>query len=63
MSLRNDPSLSSPPSIEDIETVLDFLSCPIIGCVTRERDYYYATGSLGDMTNMLDFLRSKTARA
>lgn len=59
MSLRNCPDLSSAPSISEIETVLNFLSSPIIGCVSKEKDYYYATGSLSDMARILNFLKDK----
>ncbi len=59
MSLRNNLELSSAPNIEDIEMSLSFLSSAIIGCVVREKDYYYATGSLADMAQILGFLKEK----
>ena len=59
MSLRSNPDLSSVPTIDEIETVLSFLSSPIIGCVVKEKDFYYATGSLNDMAKTLNFLKEK----
>ncbi len=59
MSLRNSPDFIISPRIEEIETVLGFLSSPIIGCVAKEKDFYYATGSLGDMAKILGFFKDK----
>ncbi len=59
MSLRGNTNLSAIPSIEEIKTVLDFLSSPIINCVVKEKEYYYATASLNDMGNILNFLQKK----
>ncbi len=59
MSLRGNTILSAIPSIEEIKTVLDFLSSPIINCVVKEKEYYYATASLNDMANTLNFLQKK----
>lgn len=59
MSLRSKPELLSFPTIDEIETALSFLSSPIIGCVVKEKDYYYAIGSLNDMAKTLNFLKEK----
>lgn len=59
MSLRNSPDLLSVPTIEEIETALNFLSSQIIGCVVKSKDFYYATGSLKDMARALNFLKEK----
>jgi hypothetical protein len=59
MSLRSKPELLSVPTIDEIETALSFLSSPIIGCVVKEKDYYYAIGSLNDMAKTLNFLKEK----
>ena len=59
MSLRSNPDLLSVPTINEIETALSFLSSPIIGCVVKEKDFYYATGSLNDMAKTLNFLKEK----
>ena len=59
MSLRSNPDFLSIPTTDEIESALSFLSSPVIGCVTKEKDFYYATGSLTDMANMLNFLKEK----
>ena len=59
MTLRRNPNLVSTPTIQEIEIALHFLSSPIIGCVVKEKDFYYATGSLKDMARILNFLREK----
>jgi len=59
MSLRSNPNLSSTPTICEIETALSFLASPIIGCVVKEKDFYYATGSLNDMAKTLEYLKGK----
>ena len=59
MSLRSNPDLLSVPTIDEIETALSFLSSPIIGCVVKEKNFYYATGSLNDMAKILNFLKEK----
>ncbi|MBQ4623403.1 MAG: restriction endonuclease, partial [Clostridia bacterium] len=59
MSLRSNPDLLSIPTIDEIEIALSFLSSPIIGCVVKEKDFYYATGSLNDMAKILNFLKEK----
>ena len=59
MSLHSNPNLLSLPTIDEIETALSFLSSPIIGCVKKEKDSYYATGSINDMAQILTFLKEK----
>ncbi len=59
MSLRSNPKLLSVPTIDEIETALSFLSSPIIGCVVKHKDFYYAAGSLNDMAKTLNFLKEK----
>lgn len=59
MTLRNNPIFLSAPNIDEIQTALEFLSSPIIGCVGKEKDFYYATGSLKDMERVLTFLKGK----
>ncbi len=59
MSLRNNRNSSHIPTIGEIETAISFLSSPLIGCVTKEKDYYCATGSLNDLKNKLDYLKGK----
>ncbi|MBQ7088787.1 MAG: hypothetical protein IJN04_04010 [Clostridia bacterium] len=59
MSLRRNPDILPVPSIEEIENALAFLSSPIIGCVTREKEYYCAIASLGDLSRTLKFIQEK----
>ena len=59
MSLRGISVFSSTPNTDEIKTVLDFLVSPIVGCVLKERDYYYAAGSLKDLSQALRYLEEK----
>lgn len=59
MSLRSNSELSTIPTIAEIENALNFLASPIIGCVLKEKDFYYATGSLKDMAKILSYLQGK----
>ena len=59
MSLRNDPNLLTIPNTDDIKTALEFLSSPILGCVKKEKDCYFATGSIKDMAITLNHLKEK----
>ena len=53
-------SLNEEQSIQNtIESALSFLSSPILGCITKEKEYYYATGSIKDLTKTLGFLIKK----
>ena len=54
-SLRNSHELSQSPTIEAISSMLQFLSSPLIGCVEKTKDGYYATGSLADASRKFDF--------
>lgn len=54
-SLRNSTELDVPPTIDAITSMLQFLSSPLIGCVEKTRDGYYATGSLADASRKFAF--------
>lgn len=54
-SLRNSTKLAEPPTIDAISSMLQFLSSPLIGCVEKTRDGYYATGSLADVSRKFAF--------
>lgn len=54
-SLRNSTELDQPPTIEAITNMLQFLSSPLIGCVEKTRDGYFATGSLADASRKFGF--------
>ena len=47
-SLRDNTELGTLPTIEEISNMLQFLASPLIGCVEKTKDGYYATGSLSD---------------
>ena len=55
-SLRHNDNLQEQITMDEIESVLAFLASPIIGCVKKERDYYVATGSLGDTSRIFEYL-------
>ena len=61
-SLRGMENIQDKVTVEAIEQVLDFLASPIIGCVTKEKDYYVAKGSLQDTARIFDYLRKLCAR-
>lgn len=63
MSLRGVSAFSSVPNTSEIQTVLDFLVSPIVGCVLKERDYYSAVGSLKDLSQELRYLEEKCYRS
>lgn len=54
-SLRNSTELDEPPTIDAITSMLQFLSSPLIGCVEKTKDGYYATGSLADASRKFAF--------
>lgn len=47
-SLRKNELFDSPPSLDEISGMLDFLSSPFIGCVEKVKDGYYSVGTLKD---------------
>lgn len=54
-SLRDNTELGTLPTIEEISNMLQFLSSPLIGCVEKTKDGYYATGSLSDAARKFTF--------
>ena len=54
-SLRNQKQFNAPSTLEEITSMLDFLSSPLIGCVGHIKDGYYALGSLTDAANKFGF--------
>ena len=46
------------PSIEEISSMLAFLSSPLVNCVGRMKDKYYAIGSLNEASNKFSFYSS-----
>lgn len=54
-SLRDGKELDNPPTTEDISNMLQFLASPLVGCVEKTKDGYYATGSLSDAARKFAF--------
>ncbi|PSA95396.1 hypothetical protein C6370_10485 [Bacillus atrophaeus] len=54
-TLRNDNRFDTPPSLEEIAEMLQFLSSPLIGCVDRSKEGYYALGTVYDAMNKFNF--------
>lgn len=54
-SLRDNIELGTLPTIEEISNMLQFLASPLIGCVEKTKDGYYATGSLSDAARKFTF--------
>jgi predicted transcriptional regulator len=53
--LKNDEQFNTPPDLNEIQFMLDFLSSPLIGCVGVTKEGYYALGSLDDAAQKFDF--------
>ncbi|WP_397538054.1 restriction endonuclease [Rummeliibacillus pycnus] len=53
--LKNQIKSTPFPSIEEINQMLEFLSSPLIGCINKTKEGYYATGSLIDAAQKFDF--------
>lgn len=60
-SLRDRQNTAKLPTIKEISNMLQFLSSPIIGCVERTKDGYYATGSLADVAHKFAFYSQNCA--
>ncbi|QZY86800.1 hypothetical protein [Exiguobacterium acetylicum] len=54
-TLRSDESFDTPPSLNEIAEVLQFLSSSLMKCVGRSKENYYAIGTVYDAMNKLDF--------
>ena len=54
-SLRSDKNFKNPPSSDEISNMLQFLSSPLIGCVERTKDGYFAVGTLRDAAQKFEF--------
>lgn len=61
-SLRDYKETDEPPTIEAITNMLHFLSSPLIGCVEKSKDGYYATGSLSDAARKFAFYARNCSR-
>ena len=54
-SLRDRKELNHPPTMEAISNMLEFLASPLVGCVEKTKDGYYAAGSLPDAARKFAF--------
>ena len=53
--IKNKNVFNSENKLEEIENMLEFLASPLIGCVGKEKDSYYAIGSLSDAVRKFEF--------
>ncbi|MGG0593529.1 hypothetical protein ABEY80_27310 [Priestia megaterium] len=53
--LKYDQRFDIAPDLEEITSMLAFLSSPLIGCVGKAKEGYYAIGSLQDAAQKFDF--------
>ena len=54
-TLRNEERFDSPPTLEEISNMLNFLSSPLLGCVGRSKEGYYAIGTKYQVSNKFNF--------
>ena len=60
-SLRDDKDFDTGPSLQEIADMLSFLSSPLIACVGKQKDYYFAIGSLQDVADKFSFFAHSCA--
>lgn len=53
--LKNNQQFDTPPDLNEIQIMLDFLSSPLISVVGAAKEGYYALGSLNDAAQKFDF--------
>lgn len=61
-SLRSNEEFAYPPTLEEISDMLSFLASPLVGCVDKSKDGYYAVGSVEDVAKKFEFY-SKACKA
>ena len=54
-TLRYDEKFDTPPILVEISEMLEFLSSPLVGCIGRSKEGYYALGTLADAMNKFNF--------
>lgn len=54
-SLRNNEYFEFAPTLEEISDMLEFMSSPLIGCVEKTKEGYYAVGSVRDASKIFEF--------
>ena len=52
-TVRDSDMISSPPTLDEIEIVLEFLASSVIKGVGKSKDGYYAISSLGEISQRL----------
>ena len=55
MALRGNTVFDPAPGIDEITNILEFLASPLIGCVEKNKDGYYAVGTLQDAARKFRF--------
>lgn len=55
MALRGNTVFDPAPGIDEITNILEFLASPLIGCVEKNKDGYYAAGTLQDAARKFRF--------
>lgn len=53
--LKYDQRFDMAPDLNEITAMLEFLSSPLVGCVGKVKEGYYAIGSLQDAAQKFDF--------
>ncbi|NMH74959.1 hypothetical protein HF078_17925 [Bacillus sp. RO2] len=53
--LKKDERFNLSPDIDEIKLMLELLSSPLIGCVGKEKEEYYALGSSSDAAQKFQF--------
>lgn len=54
-TLRNNVSFDTPPTVEEISVMLNFLASPLIGCAGQTKEGFFALGALSDAANKFYF--------
>lgn len=57
-SLRDNDEFSHSPTLEEISNMLELLSSPLVGCVGKSSDGYYALANVADTAKKFDFYAS-----
>jgi len=53
--LKSDVRFDNSPDISEIQSMLELLASPLIGCVGKEKELYYALGSSSDAAQKFQF--------
>lgn len=61
-TVRDDERFSINPNLDEIEDILKFLASPLIGCVGKNKDGYYAIGSLNEVAKKFQFYAKSCKR-